>query len=132
MALQTELSPPPQVAPGSGDDGPRSLRLLQPWASEAAPESGGRLWPDGPARWTRDRRQLALPSDLEVQAARPSAMLVMRQLLDAWRSADRQLAATGEGSAERSQVQAHVATLRSLYQGLFAYVQDGHAERTRV
>ena len=65
-----------------------------------------------------------------VSPARPSATLVMRQLLDAWRSAERQLEAAVEGSLERSQVQTQVATLRSLYQGLFVQVRRAQTDRT--
>jgi len=53
----------------------------------------------------------------------------MRQILDAWRAAERQLDATFEGSLERRQVLAQIATLRALYQGLFAQVRQGLAER---
>jgi hypothetical protein len=55
--------------------------------------------------------------------------IVMQQILRAWRSAERQLDATFEGSLERRQIQAQVATLRALYQGLFAQVRHGLTER---
>ena len=131
MALQIKLSPAGVLCPGSRHAGSRKLRLLQPWTpDEVIPEVGGRTWTDGPAHWTRDRRVPASVSAAEVRAVRSSAMLVMRQLLDAWRSAERLLAATVQGSLERSQVQAQVATLRSLYQGLF--VQVRHAQTNRA
>jgi hypothetical protein len=77
-------------------------------------------------------RHLALVSVDEAQLERSSAAVVMRLLLDAWRSAERQLAAAADGSTERPQIQVRVATLCSLYQGLFGHVQDGQADRTRV
>jgi len=128
MALRIELTPP-GVAPRPGIREARNLRLLAPWApDDVAPEGDGRTWADSPAPWMRDWRLPASVSEVE-PPARPSAMLVMRLLLDAWRSAERQLGATVEGSLERSQVQAQVATLRSLYQGLFVRVRSA---QTRV
>ena len=124
MALETE-SRQGVLAPGSGRSVSRSLRLLEPWEpDESAAEGGGRIWDEGPARRTSDRR-LALVSAVQMELARPSAMVVMQQLLSAWRSAERQLDATFEGSLERRFIQAQVATLRSLYQGLFALFDRG-------
>ena len=128
MALQTELSPPGVLAHGLKTVESRNLRLLQPWAPDpAAPDGAGRIGADRPARQTRGRRTLASVSAVEVWPARPSARLVMRQLLDAWRSAERQLAAAVEGSLERTRVQTQVATLRALYQGLFVQVRYAHS-----
>jgi len=62
---------------------------------------------------------------------RPPAMEVMRQLLDAWRTAEREVVAA-DGSPELPRIQAHAATLRMLYQGLFAQVHDEHSARTRA
>jgi hypothetical protein len=122
MALETE-SPQGVLAPRSGQSGSRSLRLLEPWEpDESAGEGGERIWDEAPAHRTSDRR-LALVNAVRVELARPSAMVVMQQLLDAWRAAERQLDATFEGSVERRLIQAQVATLRSLYQGLFALVR---------
>ena len=122
MALETE-SPQGVLAPRSGRSGSRSLRLLEPWEpDESAAEGGERIWDEAPAHRTSDRR-LALVNAVRVELARPSAMVVMQQLLDAWRAAERQLDATFEGSVERRLIQAQVATLRSLYQGLFALVR---------
>ena len=106
-----------------------NLRLLLPWVPDGAALGGvGRTWPDGPTRWVSDRRRLALVSAVELELARPSAMVVMRQILDAWRSAELQLDATFEGSLERRQIQAQIATRRGLYQGLFAQVRQGMSE----
>ena len=132
MALETEFQQG-VLAPRSGRSGSRSLRLLEPWEpDESTAEGGGRIWDEGPARGTSDRRHLAVISAAELELARPSAMVVMQQLLDAWRSAERQLAATVDGSLERPQVQAQVATLRSLYQGLFTQVRHRQAERAET
>jgi hypothetical protein len=113
-----------EFAPEWGS-GPRSLRLLQPWTRAASPDGRGTpsriedlTWP------TSQRRHLALADVDEQHPERPSAMVVMGQLLEAWRSAERQLAATAEGGAERSRLQVQIATLRALYQGLFTRVQS--------
>jgi hypothetical protein len=52
----------------------------------------------------------------------------MQEILTAWRFAERQLHATFEGSPERRRIQAQIATLRGLYQGLFAQIRQGFAE----
>jgi hypothetical protein len=123
MALQSEISPPGVMAPGSEPVAPRNLRLLQSWASDDPPwleelSSGLVAAPDG-----LGRRRIPAWTSARVQPTRPSAMIVMRQLLDAWRSAERELAATAEGSLEQPQVLAQIATLRSLYQGLFVQIR---------
>src|SRR6185437_6789586 len=110
MALQVELSPPGVPALRSGTVGSRNLRLLQPWAPDEAAKGRGHIPDGGSPQRTSDRRLLASVGAVEVQPGRPSAMLVMRQLLDAWRCAERELGATVDGSVERSQVQAQVAT----------------------
>ena len=121
-----------ESGPGQGPIGigQPGLRLLPPWVpDETAPVAQDRGWPDGATRWARDPRRLALAGAIERELARPSAIVVMRQILDAWRAAERQLDATFEGSLERRQVLAQIATLRALYQGLFAQVRQGLAER---
>lgn len=123
-----------QSVVGPGPIGSRSggLRLLLPWdPHEAAYGEEGHSWPDDHTRWASNRRRLAIVSAAELELGRPSAMVVMQLILDAWRSAERQLGETVDGSLERSRIQAQVATLRSLYQGLFAqvrYAQTGRAE----
>jgi hypothetical protein len=125
MREQVELGPPTVLDPALVRTGSPNLRLLLPWApDEAAEATGGRGWPDGPTPWAGNRRRLALVSAIEMELARPSAMIVMQQILDAWRSAERQLDATFEGSLERRHIQAQIATLRALYQGLFAQVRQ--------
>lgn len=129
MREQVEVGPRTMLDPGLvGSESP-NLRLLRPWVPDGAALGGvGRTWPDGPAAWVSDKRRLALVSAAELELARPSAMVVMRQILDAWRSAELQLDATFEGSMERRQLQAQIATLRGLYQGLFAQVRQGMSE----
>jgi hypothetical protein len=125
---QFEVNRQSVLGPEPIGSGSRSLRLLQPWAPDDAERDGhgpGRA--DSPARRTSHPRHLALVSAVELELARPTAMVVMCQLLDAWRSAERQLAATMEGSLERPQIQTEIATLRALYQGLFARVRHGQA-----
>jgi hypothetical protein len=129
MREQVEVGPPTVRDPGLVGSGSPNLRLLLPWVpDETAPATGRRGWPDGPAPSASNRRRLALVSAMELELARPSAMIVMQQILDAWRSAERQLDATFEGSLERRQIQAQIATLRALYQGLFVQVRRGFAE----
>ena len=84
----------------------RGLRLVEPWRPDVSVD--------------------------DAQLDRQPAMVVMQQLLDAWRTAERLLAATDEESPERPHLQVHAATLRLLYQGLFAQVQDGQSERPRA
>jgi hypothetical protein len=129
MREQVEVGSPTVLDPGLVGNGSPNLRLLLPWVpDEAAEATGGRGWPDGPVPWAGNHRRLALVSVIELELARPSAMIVMQQILDAWRSAERQLEATFEGSPERRQIQAQIATLRALYQGLFAQVRQRPAE----
>jgi len=116
--------------PGSRRSGSRALRLLLPSAGSGADIGGGlRIQGDGAAGPLSDRRNLALVSMVELELARPSAVVVMRQLLDAWRSAERLLDAASDASPERRELQTQVATLRALYQGLFAYVRHARVER---
>ena len=130
MREQVEFGPGAGLDQGTIEIGSPGLRLLLPWApDEEAPAAWERSWPDGPTGRTGNRRRLALVSEIELELARPSAMIVMQQILGAWRSAERQLDATFEGSLERPQIQAQIATLRALYQGLFAQVRQGLAER---
>ena len=130
MREQVEVGPPTVLDPGLVGSGSPNLRLLLPWVpDEATPAAAGRTWPDGPTPWAGNRRRLALVSAIEVELTRPSAMIVMQQILDAWRAAERQLDATFESSLERAQVQGQVATLRSLYQGLFAQVRYAQIKR---
>jgi hypothetical protein len=130
MREQVDFGPRSVLGAGPIGLGSPRLRLLLPWVpDEAAPGAGGRSWPDGPTRWPGNRRRLALVGAIERELARPSARVVMQQILGAWRSAERQLDVTLEGSPERRQIQAQVATLRALYQGLFAQVRKGLAER---
>jgi hypothetical protein len=133
MSDQVEVGWRSVLGPGQIGSGSRSLRLLAPWTSdEAALWEDGHSRADGPAQWAGDRRRLALVSAVELELARPSAIVVMRQILDAWRAAERQLDATFEGSLERRHIQAQIATLRELYQGLFAQVRQGLAERSPI
>jgi len=111
----------------------RGLRLVEPWSPDLEPGGRrGRAREDRSAQVKGARRHLTLVSVDEAQLERPSAVVVMRLLLDAWRSAERQLALASEGSPERPDIQARVATLRLLYQGLFAYVRTPRPEATRV
>ena len=116
--------------PGSRSSASPGLRLLQPWPPDEADAAGGHTWADGPPQ--RGRPELALVGVVDLDLGRPSAMVVMGQVLDAWRSAERQLAATVEGSLERPQIQVQVATLRSLYQGLFVQVRHAQAEQAQT
>lgn len=123
MREEVEAGREGEFAPEWGS-GPRRLRLLQPWTPQvtpdgrrAQPEIKDRTWP------TSRQRQPPVANVDELTNERPSAMAVMGQLLDAWRSAERQLAAAAEGGAEQSRLQVQIATLRALYQGLFARVQ---------
>jgi hypothetical protein len=129
MREQVELGPPTVLDPGLVGSGWPNLRLLLPWVPSEAASGGVRTRSDGPTPWAGNRRHLALVSAIELELVRPSAMIVMQQILDAWRSAERQLSATVEGSLERSQVSAQVATLRSLYQGLFVQVRYAQTKR---
>jgi hypothetical protein len=130
MALQVEHRSPGIRSPAAGAGTPRNLRLLEPWVpDEGALDGGGDVWTAYPARWAGERQLPASANAFAVTPAQPSAMSVMRQLLDAWRSAERQLASTVDGSAERSRLLAHVATLRSLYQGLFVRVRSEQSNR---
>jgi hypothetical protein len=129
MREQVDVGPPSALDPGPVGSRSPNLRLLLPWTpNEAAPATGRPGWPDGPTPWAGNRRRLALVSAIEMELARPSAMIVMQQILDAWRSAERQLDATFEGSLERRHIQAQIATLRALYQGLFAQVRQRPAD----
>ncbi len=119
MAERVDVSPQAAFDSGLRSSGRRMLRLVQPWArDDATPGRGERTedlaWP------TSEPRHLALVTTVELRLERPSAMVVMRQLLSAWRSAERQLDAAVEGSLERSQIEAQIASLRSSYQRLFA------------
>jgi hypothetical protein len=132
MREQVEFGPRSVLGAGPVGTGSPSLRLLLPWIpDEAAPGAGGRSWPDGPTRWVGNRRRLAIVDTVERELARPSAMVVMQQILEAWRSAERQLASSVDGSLERSRVQGQVATLRSLYQGLFVQVRHAQTNEPR-
>lgn len=130
MALQIEDRSPGTQSPASVPGAPRNLRLLEPWIPDAGATEGGRhAWAAQPARRAEEQRPAAAIDSVAGASPRPSAMFVMRQLLNAWRSADRQLAALIEGSQERSRLQAHVATLRSLYQGLFVHIRYTQSDR---
>jgi hypothetical protein len=129
MREQVEVGPPTLLDPGLVGGGSLNLRLLPPWApEEAARATGGRSWPDSPTRQAGNRPRLELGSAIELELAGSSAIIVMQEILSAWRSAERQLRATFEGSPERRQIQAQIATLRGLYQGLFAQIRQGFAE----
>ena len=128
MRELVESAPPTVLDPGLVGSASPNLRLLLPWVPDEAAPGGARTWPDGPTPPVGNRRNLALVSAIELELARPSAMIVMQQILDAWRAAERQLDATFEDSLERRQIQAQIATLRALYQGLFAQVRQGLAE----
>jgi len=133
MREQVELGRQTDLGRGPATRGSLGLRLVEPWTPDIAPGlSRGAAPEDRPARIHDARRQLALVGVDEAQPERPRAMVVMRQLLDAWRSAERELAATAEGSAERPQIQVHAATLRLLYQGLFAHVRYAQTERAET
>jgi hypothetical protein len=133
VAYQIELRSPRALHPGSENAGPRNLRLFELWAAdEVGADEGGRISTHGPARRTNDPPVPESMSAAQVVPARLPAVLVMRQLLEAWRAAERQLAAAVEDSLERSQVQTQVATLRSLYQGLFVQVRYSQIERAET
>jgi len=130
MREQVEFGPRSVLGAGPVGTGSPNLRLLLPWIpDEAAAGGGGRSWPDGPTGWPGNRRRLAIVGAIERELARPSATVVMQQILGAWRSAERQLASSVDGSLERSRVDAQVATLRSLYQGLFVQVRSAQTKR---
>jgi hypothetical protein len=131
-----ELVEPGRVAdPGRGPvtRGSRGLRLVGPGTSDVPSgwrrEAAGQ---DHPAQMNSAGPHLVLVGGDEAQPERLAANVVMRQLLDAWRSAERQLASVAAGSPEMSQIEAHAATLRMLYQGLFAHVLEGQPERRRI
>ena len=133
MREQVELGRRPDLGRGPGIPASRGLRLVEPWTPDIAPgPSRGAAPEDRPARINDTRRQLALVGVDDAQIARPPAMVVMRQLLDAWRSAEREVDSVGEGSPERPHLQAHAATLRLLYQALFARVRDAQTERVET
>jgi hypothetical protein len=122
-SLQTDLRDRP------GTRRSRGLRVLEPWRPEGAPGGRrGRARNDRLAQMQSAQHHLALVSFDEAQLVRSPATVVMRQLLEAWRSVERELAAAPEGGPERSQIQAHAATLRLLYQGLFAQVRARQRE----
>ena len=133
MREQVELGRQADLVRGPWTGGSRGLRLVELWTPDVAPGWKGEGAPqDRPAQRKTTLPHLELLSVDEAQPERLSATVVMRQILDAWRSAERQLAAAAAGSPERSQIQAHTATLRMLYQGLFAHVRREQSERTRV
>src|SRR6185369_13894898 len=87
MREQVEFGPGAGLDQGTIEIGSPGLRLLLPWApDEEAPAAWERGWPDGPTGRTGNRRRLALVSEIELELARPSAMIVMQQILGAWRS----------------------------------------------
>jgi hypothetical protein len=130
MREQIEFGSESGPGQGSIGIGQPGLRLLPPWVpDEARTAAQDRGWPDGPTGLARDPGRLDLAGATERELARPSAMIVMQQILRAWRSAERQLDATFEGSPDRRQMLTQIATLRALYQGLFAQVRQGLAER---
>jgi len=109
--------------------GPRGLRLVEPWAPNTLPGEGWiRAGPKDPVQPEHARLHLALVSVDDEQHERLSAMVVMVHILDAWRSAERELDMVAEGRPERSHIKAHVDTLRSLYHGLFAQVRGEQTE----
>lgn len=130
MALRIEERSPGFTSPATGASAPANLRLLEPWIPDEDLVGGGDVWTAYPARWAGERQLPASANAFAVTPAQQSAMSVMRQLLDGWRSAERQVAATVDGTPERSQVLVHVATLRSLYQGLFVRVRSEQFDRT--
>ena len=133
MREQVGLGREADLVRGPRTRGSRGLRLVELWTPHVAPEwKGEGASQDRPPKRRTTRPHLELLSVDRAQPERLSATVVMRQVLDAWRSAERQLAAAAAGSPERSQIQAHTATLRLLYQGLFAHVRRGQSERTRV
>jgi hypothetical protein len=126
VAERVAISPQGFFGLGSVSSGWHPLRLVQPWPpDDAATGRGERTWPEEPARPTSQPHHLALVTVAGPQLERPSAMVVMRQLLSAWRSAERQLDGTVEGSLEQSQIQAQIDGLRSSYQRVFAQVWLG-------
>ena len=133
MREQVQLGRQTDLGRAPATRGSRGLRLVEPWTPDVPPGSRkGAAREDRPAHIKNAQRHLALVRVDAGKLARPRAMVVMRQLLDAWRSAERELAAAAEGSPERPQIQVHAATLRLLYHGLFAYVRLGQSERTGV
>jgi len=129
MRERVEVGPPMLLDPGLVGSGSPNLRLLPPWPpEEAARATGGRSWPDSPTRRAGNHPRLELGSAVELELARSSAIIVMQEILSAWRFAERQLHTTFEESPERRQIQAQIATLRGLYQGLFAQIRQGFAE----
>ena len=124
MRHHVDVAPPPVLDPRLIARESPNLRLLLPWARDEAGRWDGRSWADATTGGANDERRMAFASAIELEVARPSAMIVMQQILDAWRSAERLLDSTFEGSPERRRLRAEIATLRELYQGLFEQVRE--------
>jgi hypothetical protein len=133
MREQVEAGQQAVFGPGSRSSGSRCLRLVRPWAPDEAAVGRGEGTRGGASAGTAsDRSYLAPASVVELELARPSAMVVMRQVLDAWRSAERQLDTAFEGSVERRHIQIQVATLRELYHELYACVRHAQVEQAAI
>jgi hypothetical protein len=111
--------------------GPRSLRLLEPWEPDAAPQEAAT--PNEDLGWRPGTATRApLVTFAELQPEPPPARVVMGELLEAWRCAERQLAVTADGEVEETGIQVQIATLRTLYQELFVLVQRRQPERAEL
>jgi len=133
--MREQVEPGRVADPGRGPltRGSRGLRLVEHSTPDAPSRWRGQgAQQDRPAQTNSGGPHLVLVGGDEAQPERLAANVVMRQLLDAWRSAERQLASAAAGSPEMPQIQAHAATLRMLYQGLFAHVREGQPERRRI
>jgi hypothetical protein len=90
-----------------------SVELLEHWP-------GASTAPDGPPG-TRPWRRLRLIRNQH----EPDGEAVVQEILDAWRLAERELAARVGGVHDMTQLEVRVATLRSLYHDLSPTIAGG-------
>jgi len=119
-------SSPSGVAHGRGGMG--ILRLLRRWPAEQVSAGGSaERWPEAefqPARTEPEPAPATLPY---LVVDRRATTLALRQTIDEWRSAQRELEGLAIGSRDRALTQARVELLRIQHQRLFE--QLSRAER---
>ena len=119
-------SSPPGVAHGRGGMG--ILRLLRRWpADQARAGDSAEHWPEAEFQPARAQPESAAATSPHLVIDRRATTLALRQTIDEWRTAQRELEGLAIGSRDRALTQAKAELLRMQHHRLF--VQLNRAAR---
>jgi hypothetical protein len=101
------------------------IRLARLWPQDEPAASGGPGWfIEDPGMQALESPRLTLVWPTEPAIDHPETTLSIREVLTAWRAADRELGEVSQGSPEWPAIHANLVSLRATYHRLFDECRD--------